>query len=298
MSRLPIRGARGGQPRPRPPARASAAHRSAERIGATVVLVAALGALVGLTTSGAFSLAAVGLEVAGAHYTGAAAVRHALGLDGSAPINLITLQTTPLQAALRSLPAVDPARADAASVEIALPDRLLVTLQERQPILTWQIDGHRYLVDVSGTLFAEIAPGAADPGLPTVMDARGGSSTLAVGDALDASDLAAVRQLAAVTPGSLGSAASGLTLAVTDAEGFTLDARPGSWHAIFGVYTATLRPPTLVPGQVQCLASLIAGHEPSLDIVRLAPATTRCGTYTVRGAPATASPRPSASAAP
>lgn len=260
--------------------------------------MAALGALIGLTTSGAFSLSADGLEVAGAQYTGAAAVRHALRLDGSAPINLITLQTTPLVTALRSLPAVDPARADAASVEIALPDRLLVTLQERQPVMTWQIGGQRYLVDVSGTLFAELAPGATDPGLPMVIDQRGASATLAVGDVLDGSDLAAVRQLATVTPGFLGSAATGLTLTATDEEGFTLDAQPGLWHAVFGVYTTTLRPPTIVPAQVQCLASLIAGHETVLDVIRLAPSSSRCGTYTLRGAHPTASPRPSPSAAP
>ncbi|MFI5262623.1 MAG: cell division protein FtsQ/DivIB, partial [Candidatus Limnocylindrales bacterium] len=233
-------------------------------------------------------------------YTGAQAVRQALGLDGSAPINLITLQTGPLEAALRALPAVDPARADAASVVVALPDRLLVTIQERQPIVIWQVDGHRFLVDVSGTLFADLAPDAADPGLPIVLDSRADSATLAIGASLDPSDLAAVRQLAAVTPAFLGSGAASLALAVTDDEGFTVDAQPGLWHAVFGVYTATLRPPTIVPAQVQCLASLLAGHEASLAIIRLAPSPNRCGTYTERSAHPTPSPgpRPSASAVP
>jgi cell division septal protein FtsQ len=293
VSRLPVRAPGGRRAHRRPPARASAGHRSAERIGAAVVLVAAVTALLGLTTSGAFSLAPGGLELTGARYTSLAAVRRALGLDGSAPTNLITLQTAPLENALRSLPAVDPARADAASVAVALPDRLVVTLQERQPILVWQVGGRRYLVDVTGTLFAELVPGAPDGGLPIVRDGRSASATLAIGETLDPSDLTAVRQLAAVTPALLGSAATSLAVAVTDQEGFTLDAQPGLWHAVFGVYTATLRPATIVAAQVQCLASLIAARERTLGTIRLPGAGSHCGTYTTP-APHAAGPSPSA----
>ena len=300
MSRLPVRGPRSRIGRGRAPARASAAQRAAERIGAVVVLIAAVTALVGLTTSGAFSLAPDGLQLSGARFTSAAAVRHALGLDGTAPVNLITLQTGPLEAALRQLPAVDPVRADAASVTVALPDRLLVSIQERQPIVVWQVDGQRFLVDITGTLFAALAPDQADPGLPIVLDSRAGSATFAIGATVDPSDLAAVRQLAAVTPAFLGSSATSLALAVSDDEGFTLDAQPGLWHAIFGVYTVTVRPPTIVPQQVQCLSSLLAGREATLAVIRLAPTTARCGTFTTRSAHPTASPtpRPSPSGAP
>ncbi|HTS14453.1 MAG TPA: hypothetical protein VMH24_02225, partial [Candidatus Sulfotelmatobacter sp.] len=206
------------------------------------------------------------------------------------------------EATLRTLPAVDPARADAATIAVVLPDRLVVTVVERQPILVWLIGGARYLVDVTGTLFARLDPGAADPGLPTVDDRRADSAGLAVGAALDPSDLGAVRQLAALTPGFLGSQATTLSLAVTDDEGFTLDAGPGLWHAVFGVYTIAVRPPTIVPQQVQCLASLIAGSpqtrvaEASMDVIRLSLGPARCGTYTVRTAHPTASPAPSPSA--
>ena len=298
MSGLPVR--RGGTrvARQRPPARASAAHRAAERIGATVVLVTAVVALAGLTTSGAFSLAPDGLELHGAHYTDAAAVRHALGLDGSGRVNLLTLPTASMAAALRALPAVDPARADGTTIAVALPDRLVVTLQERQPILTWRVDGSRFLVDVSGTVFASLAPAAPDPGLPVVDDRRAASAGLAVGSTLDPSDLAAARQLAALTPTFLGSTATRLALTITDQEGFTMDAGPGLWHAVFGVYTVTLRPPTIIPAQAQCLASLLEADlrtlpEQRLDVIRLATTDARCGTYTLRTSQPAPTPTPS-----
>ncbi|HXR27581.1 MAG TPA: FtsQ-type POTRA domain-containing protein [Candidatus Baltobacteraceae bacterium] len=298
MSALPVRGGGTRVARQRPPMRASAAHRAAERIGATVVLVAAVVALVGLTTSGAFSLAPGGLELVGAHYTDPAAVRQALGLDGTGRVNLLTLRTSSLEAALRALPAVDPARADGTTIAVELPDRLVVTLQERQPIITWKVGGTRYLVDVTGTVFAQLASDAPDPGLPLVDDQRSASAGLAVGASLDPSDLAAVRQLAAITPAFLGSAARALTLTVTDEEGFTMDAVPDLWHAVFGVYTATLRPPTIIPLQAQCLASILQTnlptvHEPSLDVIRLAPTDVRCGTYTLKTAHPGPTPTPS-----
>ncbi|MGZ6313874.1 MAG: cell division protein FtsQ/DivIB [Candidatus Limnocylindrales bacterium] len=298
MSGLPVRGGGTRVARQRPPARASAAHRAAERVGATVVLVTAVVVLAGLTTSGAFSLAPDGLQLDGAHYTDSAAVRHALGLDGSGRVNLLTLPTASMEAALRALPAVDPARADGTTIAVALPDRLVVTLQERQPIVTWQVEGTRFLVDVSGAVFARLAAAAPDPGLPVVDDQRGVSAGLVVGASLDPSDLAAARQLAALTPAFLGSTARSLAIAVTDQEGFTVDGRPGLWHAVFGVYTITLRPPTIIPVQAQCLASLLeAGlptvHEQSIDVIRLAPTDARCGTYTVRAAHPAPTPTPS-----
>jgi len=300
VSGLPVRGGGTRVARQRSPARASAAHRAAERVGATVVLVAALVALAGLTTSGAFSLAPDGLELDGAHYTDTAAVRQALGLDGSARVNLLTLPAASMAAALRALPAVDPARADGTTIAVALPDHLVVTLQERQPIVTWQVEDTRFLVDVTGTVFARLAAAAPDPGLPVVDDQRIASAGLIVGASLDPSDLAAARQLAALTPAFLGSAARSLAITVTDLEGFTVDAAPNLWHAVFGVYTITLRPPTIIPSQAQCLASLVAAGIPGapperdIDVIRLAPTDARCGTYTVRAAHPAATPTPSA----
>ena len=61
----------------------------------------------------------------------------------------------------------------------------------------------RFLVDVSGTVFARLAADAPDPGLPVVDDQRSASAGLVVGPALDPSDLAAARQLAALTPAYL-----------------------------------------------------------------------------------------------
>ncbi|MGZ3586404.1 MAG: cell division protein FtsQ/DivIB [Candidatus Limnocylindrales bacterium] len=285
----PVGGPAGG--RRRGPARASAARRSADRVAAVVVLVAALVALGGLCVSPAFALGSAGVKVVGARYVDAATVTAALGLDGPDRPNLMTLRTVDLEAALRKLPAVDPARADAVAVRVALPDRLVITLHEREPIVIWQAGGRRFLVDQMGMLFAEAPAGGDAPGLPSVVDGRASGAELGVGQQLDATDIAAVRRLAALTPAFLGSAATGLTLAVTDDEGFTLDALPAGWHAVFGIYTPSLRPPSLVDGQAQCLASLIATREATLGTVYLAPGGERCGTFTTRPA-SSAKPSP------
>ena len=69
-------------------------------------------------------------------------------------------------------------------------------------------------------------------------------------------------------------------------------AGPGTrWTAVFGIYTDTIRPPSIIPGQVRLLAGLLAGREESVARITLASETD--GTYV----PAP-SPTPSASAKP
>ena len=53
--------------------------------------------------------------------------------------------------------------------------------------------------------------------------------------------------------------------------------RPGSWTAVFGFYTPTLRTTDLVPGQVRLLRSLLAGRETTVSRVVLA--DDESGTY-------------------
>ena len=62
-------------------------------------------------------------------------------------------------------------------------------------------------------------------------------------------------------PDDVGSAADGLTVAVTDENGFVIRSRPAGWSAIFGFYTPSLRTPELIPGQVRLLRSLLIGRE-------------------------------------
>jgi len=293
---LPIRRASAGPGASRRgPARASSARRSADRAGALLLLLLTVGALGGLCLSQAFELGPAGVELVGARYVDTATVTAALGLDGAARPNLVTLRTGDLETALRQLPDVDPARPDAVTVRVALPDRLVVTLHEREPLLVWQTTGGRYLVDVNGVLFAPAGSEPQVPALPVVEDDRVGSAALGVGDKLESSDIEAVRRLAALSPSFLGSAANQLTVRVSDDEGFALDAAPQGWHAVFGFYTPTIRPPTLIDGQAQCLATLIAAGEARLATIYLAPGADRCGTFTTQPArSATPSARPTA----
>ena len=70
-------------------------------------------------------------------------------------------------------------------------------------------------------------------------------------------DLDAATRLASLVPADVGSGAEQLIVWVTDENGFIVRARPASWTAVFGYYTASLRTPELIPGQVRLLRSLL-----------------------------------------
>jgi cell division septal protein FtsQ len=270
--------------RARRPARASAAGAAAARgLGLAGILVS-LVALTLLVPGDAFAVGSTGLRVEGARYTSVAQVRDLVGLNGGARLNLVTLHVAPLVKSLHGLAAIDPARADAVSVRVVLPGTLVVTLRERQPILVWQVGGRELLVDTTGTLFADQGPDQVIASLPAVIDERASSAGLQVGGQLDPVAFAAVRRLAAVTPAMLGSTAASLTVALDDTDGFTISA-PVGWRAVFGLYTANLRPPSLVDRQVQCLSSLLAKvGEAAVQTIYLSPVGDVCGTYTTRTA--------------
>jgi hypothetical protein len=69
-------------------------------------------------------------------------------------------------------------------------------------------------------------------------------------------------------------------VSLTDDHGFTVQAVPNLWTAVFGFYTSSLRPPSIIPGQVRLLRSLIAGREPTIETVILADELN--GTYTTK----------------
>jgi hypothetical protein len=160
-----------------------------------------------------------------------------------------------------------------------------VTLEERRPVLIWQVGARRYLADADGSLFAMLGadppPGAA--GLPVVDDRRAASAGLSVGLRLDDVDLDAATRLASLVPADVGSSAVSLAVSVTDANGFTLETRPAGWSAVFGFYTPSLRTTELIPGQVRLLRSLLVGREATVERVILASETD--GTYTPRSTP-------------
>ena len=265
--------------------RRASAGLSAVRAGAALAMLASAAAIYGVGASSAFDYAR--LQVDGLQFTDAAAVEAALADVRGA--NLFGLTTGPLEAALEKLSTVEHAR-----VDVRLPGTLAVTLQERRPVLIWQVGARRYLADADGSLFALLGsdppPGAA--GLPVVDDRRAASAGLSVGLRLDDVDLDAATRLASLVPVDVGSSAVSLAVSVTDANGFTLETRPTGWSAIFGFYTPSLRTTELIPGQVRLLRSLLAGREATVDRVILASETD--GTYTPRASPkATTSAKPS-----
>ncbi len=271
---LPVRRAS----RPRAPAvrRASAGTRRG-RIAGGVVAVLAAASIWAVSAMPAFDLRQ--LDVQGATITSSASLDTALGLDTIPHPNVFSIDTTRMRQALLALPTVSDA-----SLAVELPGRLVVHLQERRPILVWASSGQRWLVDVNGLVMAEAPPGdPAAAALPVFSDDRSNRQPLAPGDTIDPTDLAVARQLGAVTPRMVHSSAAALTIEITDADGFTLSTGPKGWLAIFGMYTATLRPPSLVPAQVQCLSSLLAREgEAKIATVYLFPEGNECGTFVAR----------------
>jgi hypothetical protein len=106
-----------------------------------------------------------------------------------------------------------------------------------------------------------------------------------VGVGIDPTEAQAMLQIGALTPELVGSAATELVFSADDTDGFVVTAAPYGWRAVFGFYTPTLRPPTLIAQQVQCLRSLLASGEQQMDTIYLAPEGDRCGTYLPRESP-------------
>ena len=267
-----------GARRPTPLVRRASAGPVAGRVLAGLVLVAAAAALYGMTASPAFRLREGGVTVRGADFTSEDTILAAIGLDGHARPNLVALDTARLAANLLALPAIDADRPDAASVRVALPDRLVVEVKERVPILVWQVGDRRLLVDVHGVVVSELAADAASD-LPVIADERAVNAELAIGDRIGETDLQVARRIAALTPAFLGSTAESLVTSITEKDGFVLRADPTDWRAIFGIYTPTLRGPDLVETQAQCLSSVLYGQEATISVVYLFPDGGRCGTF-------------------
>ena len=211
-------------------------------------------------------------------WTDGAAV--AAALDVPAGGNVFRLDTAPLEAALRTLPGVA-----GADVSVQLPDAaVVVRIEERRPVLAWQVQDRRFIADAEGVIFADVdATSALPAGVAVVDDRRQGSiSLLAIGGRLDAVDLDVATRLGSLTPADVGSAATQLQVAATDDEGFIVTT-PGGWTAVFGFYSPATRPTDIVPGQVRLLRSLLDGREDTVRRIILASETD--GTYVPRATP-------------
>jgi hypothetical protein len=188
-------------------------------------------------------------------------------LDVSEGANAFALPTGSLAERLELLPSVA-----SASVEVSLPDALVVHVVERTAIIAWRVGDAYYLVDRDGFLFElTTADVVAADHLPVIADSRSGSRVvLTVGTRLEPADLDAATRLASLVPEDVGSRATRLQVGVSDGEGFTLTTTPRSWTAVFGIYRPGLRSPELVPGQVRLLRSLLFGREDRVARVILA----------------------------
>ena len=244
------------------------------RAGAAFVMVLTVLATYGVGASSAFVYRELQFDAGPSAYTTRDVVVSALGLDQSAP-NLFMMRTDRYEQRLLELPAVT-----SAEVTVSLPDVIRVRLVEREPVVVWNIAGHRYLVDRTGTLFAPAAAGGPGDGLPVVSDRRSASATLDVGGHVDLVDLDAATRLAPVTAKDIGSAASELRLSIEDGDGYVIRPVGVPWIAVFGVYTPSLRTPDMIPGQVRLLRSFLAGRETTVKRVVLA--DDRNGTYVSR----------------
>jgi cell division septal protein FtsQ len=266
----------GGGVRHTRPVRRASAGLTPVRAGALLALLAGSAALYGLASSDVFSVDRT--TVTGATWTSRERILETLGIPAGA--NAFSLRTGELADRLVAIPAIA-----GASVQVALPDEVRVTVDERKALLAWRVGARSFLVDGDGRLFAELgadAPEAA-AALPLVTDARDASMTFEVGSVLDEVTLDAALRLASLRPADVGSGARELVLRVDDANGFTMRTRPASWLAVFGFYTPTLRTTDLIPGQVRLLRSLLAGRE--ADVARVVLADDQSGTYVPRETP-------------
>lgn len=256
------------------------------RLAGAAGLVAVSAALYWVTTDRTFAVDTTAIPIAGARYTSEVDVRVAMGLPADRLVNVFRIPTGDLEARIEDLPSVRDA-----TVVATLPNDLRVTLDERRPMLVWRAGDASWLVDGDGLAFAsaagvdpaELGTGATGTELPAVDDRRAGVP-FGLGDVVPAVDLEVVRLLLTVTPDMVRTAAPELYLFMDDTDGYVLEA-PGAWQAVFGPYTPVLRPPSIIPHQVQCLDALLADRDAQVTSVVLALSDETCGTFQERARP-------------
>ena len=211
--------------------------------------------------------------------------------------SLLGVNLRAAEEAVAALPLVASVR-----VSAGLPDGIQIRVREKSLLLRWQIGDLAYAVTEGGELLGNIdtldlAPTAAAAlaAAPLLYDDRVPSPLLTVRQ-LTATELDVTTRLASLTPEDLGTGATTLSLRLLSDFGFVVEATGPSieWHAVFGIYSATIRPTSMIPGQVRLLRSLLAGRETRIGWVILA--DDQAGTYTAKGVrppPPSVGPSPS-----
>ena len=209
--------------------------------------------------------------------------------------SLLGVDLRAVEQAVAGLPLVESVR-----VSAGLPDGIQIRVREQSLLLRWQIGDLVYAVAESGKLLGNVAtlhlaPSAevAIATLPLFHDDRA-QSPLLDGGQLSATELDVATRLVTLTPGDIGTAATSLTFNLLGDFGFVVQATGPSiaWSAVFGIYSATIRPTSMIPGQVRLLRSLLAGRETHIGWVILA--DDQAGTFTAAGVrPPSPSIRPS-----
>jgi cell division septal protein FtsQ len=247
-----------------------------------------------------FAVDPVDVTITGATYADTAQIRQDLQLPTAGggttgDRNVFRLTTEQMEQRIESLPSVL-----SANVEASLPNRLVVRIHERQPILVWHAGTGSWLVDPSGYVIAPAVQGQQpDPAtLPVINDQRLQPEALQPGAQIGALDIEVARLLGGLTPSALGSTATNLTISIDDTSGWTISA-PDSWRAVFGHFTSELHTVADIPLQVQCLSSLLADREAQVATITLAVSPDRCGVFTPSGSAArSGGGKPNASANP
>jgi cell division septal protein FtsQ len=250
-------------------------------IGVGLVMVA----MYLVSVESVFAVDPTRVTITGASYADTQQIRQDLQLPPAgggtaADRNVFRLTTAEMEKRIESLPSVL-----SANVEASLPDRLVVRIHERQPVLVWHTANASWLVDPSGFVITSAVDGQEPDAaaLPVIEDQRTEPEALAPGAQLNTLDIQVARLLGGLTPASLGSTAPAVAIAIDDENGWTVSV-PDGWRAIFGHFTSELHTTADIPQQVQCLDSLVADRESELVTVTLAVANDRCGTFTENGA--------------
>lgn len=259
----------------------------------TTLTLPPVAARASLTTVGQFT-------VIGTHLLDRDAVIAATNIPMGA--SLLGVDLREAEEAVAALPLVASVR-----VSAGLPDGIQIRVREKSLLLRWQIGNQVYAVTESGELLGEVsslhlAPSAAAAleTSPLLIDDRTPSPLLAAGQ-LTPTELDVATRLASLTPEDVGTAATALKLRLLSDFGFVVEATGPSiaWNAVFGIYSATIRPTDMIPGQVRLLRSLLANRETRIGWVILA--DDQAGTYTAKGVrplPPTESPSPSPNISP
>ena len=129
------------------------------RLAALVLSIACAGALIYLLTAKALTVQT--LTIVGASATSRDEIAAGVGVMGD---NIFTVEPQAAAERLVALPTVREV-----TIWPELPDRLVIRITERQPVLIWQSGSDRFLVDERGVVMALNPPAERSQNLPAVI---------------------------------------------------------------------------------------------------------------------------------